>query len=72
MPEVKKVGLAFLVPNLGKFSLFGGPFPDLDNFFNFLNFLAYSILPANLSILSLLWFYLEAGPPLLFLLEADI
>ena len=49
MPELNKFGLAFLVPNLGKFSLCDSFFLDLDDFWDlnsFFDFLAsFSLLP---------------------------
>ena len=62
MLEVKKLGLAFLTSNLGKFSFTDGFFPDLDNIWNLDNFSNFLVnfllllLLLNLMILLLLFF----------------
>ena len=81
--KVKKDGPTFLIPKLGEFRLFDGfldltnlslfDFPNLDNFFDFPNFLTCStLLVPNLSTSPLLLFFIKASMLLLFLLKAGL
>ena len=77
---VKKLGRDSIAPKLGGFPLFDKIFPDLADFqdldifwpFDFLDFLACSTPPPNLSTSLSPSFLLEIGLLSSFLLEADL